>query len=165
MKRKTLYLVQGAAVAALYVALTWISSLLGLASGVIQLRLSEALTILPLVLPAAVPGLFVGCLLANLLTGGVIWDVVFGAVATLLGALGTRWLSKSKWMAPVWPILANMAVVPLILQYAYHAEGSYWYFLATIGAGEILSCGVLGLLLYTALERTGVVKDGRLCWR
>ena len=72
MKRKTLYLVQGAAVAALYVALTWISSLLGLASGAIQLRLSEALTILPVLTIDAVPGLFVGCLLANLL-GGALW--------------------------------------------------------------------------------------------
>lgn len=165
MKRTTRYLVQGAAVAALYVVLTWIAALLGLSSGAIQLRLSEALTVLPFVMPAAVPGLFVGCLLANLLTGCVVWDVVFGSIATLLGAMGTRWLAKSKWTAPIWPILANVVVVPFVLQYAYHAEGTYWYFVATIGAGEILSCGVLGLLLYTALERTGAIRDGRLCWK
>lgn len=162
MKSKTRYLAQGASVAALYVVLTWLAAVLGIASGAIQLRLSEALTVLPLVLPAAVPGLFVGCLLANLLTGAALWDVVFGALATLLGALGTRYLAKSKWLAPLWPILANMAVVPLLLLYVYQAPGTYLYFLATVGAGEILSCGVLGLLLYTALEHAGAIQGGRL---
>ena len=153
MKKGTRYLTEGAIIAALYVVLTLLSQAMGLASGVIQLRLSEALTILPLFTPAAVPGLFIGCILANLVTGCVPWDVVFGSLATLLGALGTRYLAKCKWMAPVFPILANALIVPLILRYAYQIPGSYLYFMATVGAGEILSCGVLGLLLYGAIHK------------
>lgn len=87
-------LTQGAMIAALYVVLTFIANLAGLASGVIQVRLSEALTILPVFTAAAVPGLAVGCVLANLLTGCAIWDVVFGSLATLIGAVGTRLLHK-----------------------------------------------------------------------
>ena len=89
-------LTQGAMIAALYVVLTFIANLAGLASGVIQVRLSEALTILPVFTAAAVPGLAVGCVLANLLTGCAIWDVVFGSLATLIGAVGTRLLRKKK---------------------------------------------------------------------
>ena len=158
MKGKTVFLTTGAVIAALYVVLTLLSSLFGLASGAIQLRLAEALTVLPLLTPAAVPGLFVGCLLANLVTGCAPWDVIFGSLATLLGALGTRYLAKRRWMAPVFPILSNMLIVPLILQYVYRFPGSYLYFMATVGIGEAASCGVLGLLLLRALDRTKLFK-------
>ena len=158
MKKQTRYLTQGAAIATLYVALTLVSQWMGLASGVIQLRLSEALTVLPLFTAAAVPGLFIGCALANLVTGCAPWDVVFGSLATLLGALGTRYFAKSKWTAPVFPILANTLIVPLILLYAYQIPGSYLYFAVTVGAGEILSCGVLGVLLYGAVEKTKLFR-------
>lgn len=89
-------LTQGAMIAALYVVLTFIANLAGLASSVIQLRLSEALTILPVFTAAAVPGLAVGCVLANLLTGCAVWDVVFGSLATLIGAIGTRLCAKKS---------------------------------------------------------------------
>ena len=88
-----------ATVAALYVILTGIAKLFGLDSGVIQVRFSEALCILPIFTPAAVPGLFIGCVLSNILSGGIIWDVVFGSLATLLGALGTRLLRKNRFLA------------------------------------------------------------------
>lgn len=81
-------------IAALYVVLTYITNLLGLASGTIQVRFSEALCILPVFTPAAIPGLFIGCLISNLITGGIIWDIIFGSIATLLGALGTYFLRK-----------------------------------------------------------------------
>lgn len=92
--KKVLFAVQAAMIAALYVVLTYITNLLGLASGTIQVRFSEALCILPVFTPAAIPGLFIGCLISNLITGGIIWDIIFGSIATLLGALGTYFLRK-----------------------------------------------------------------------
>ena len=150
-------LTQGAMIAALYVVLTFIANLAGLASGVIQVRLSEALTILPVLTAAAVPGLAVGCVLANLLTGCAIWDVVFGSLATLIGAVGTRLLrKKSPVLAVLPPILANAIIVPLVLQRVYGVSDAYWYLAMTVGAGEIISCGVLGLLLYRSLKNTKI---------
>ena len=150
-------LTQGAMIATLYVVLTFIANLAGLASGVIQVRLSEALTILPVFTAAAVPGLAVGCVLANLLTGCAIWDVVFGSLATLIGAVGTRLLrKKSPVLAVLPPILSNIIIVPLVLQRVYGVEDAYWYLAMTVGAGEIISCGVLGLLLYRSLKNTKI---------
>lgn len=156
MQNKTLKLTAGAMIAALYVVLTFVSQVMGLASGPVQLRLSEALTVLPVLTGAAIPGLFVGCFLANLLTGCALWDVILGSIATLLGALGTRYFRRYKWSAPIFPILSNAIIVPFVLQYVYRFEGAYFYFMATVGIGEILSCGVLGLLLLKMLERTKV---------
>ncbi len=150
-------LTQGAMIAALYVVLTFIANLAGLASGVIQVRLSEALTILPVFTAAAVPGLAIGCVLANLLTGCAIWDVVFGSLATLIGAVGTRLLrGQSPVLAVLPPILSNIIIVPLVLQRVYGVEDAYWYLAMTVGAGEIISCGVLGLLLYRSLKNTKI---------
>lgn len=149
---KNTHLTQAATIAALYVVLTLLSNVLGLANYAIQVRFSEALTILPLFTPAAIPGLYVGCLLSNILTGCIVWDIIFGPLATLLGALGTHFLCKKcKWAAPLPPILANTLIIPFILCYAYKFEGSMPYFMLTVGIGEILSCGVLGMLLYSTL--------------
>ncbi len=152
---RSLYLAQGAMIAALYVALTFLANLLGLASGVVQVRLSEALTVLPVFTPAAVPGLLVGCLLANSLTGCAVWDVVFGSLATLLGALGTRWLRGRRVLCLLPPIAANTLIVPFVLAWVYQAEGTIPFFMLTVGAGEVLSCGVLGWLLRAALQKYG----------
>ncbi len=153
-QKKVTLITQAAMIAALYVVLTLIAGALGLDHYAIQLRFSEALTILPFFTPAAVPGLFVGCLLSNLLTGCIIWDVVFGSLATLVGAIFTYSLrKKSKWLAPVPPIVANIIVVPLVLAYAYRFDGSIPYFMVTVGLGEIASCGVLGMLLLFTLEK------------
>ena len=96
MKKSTAsYSAQGGIIAALYILLTLVSGLFGLSSGLLQVRLSEALCLLPCFLPAAVPGLFVGCMISNILTGGAIADVLFGSIATLLGALGSRALRKT----------------------------------------------------------------------
>ena len=117
MKNKTtLYLTQAAMIAALYVLLTYLANLLGLANQAIQVRFSEALTILPIFTSAAIPGLTVGCLLSNILTGAILPDIIFGSIATLLGALGTWALrrTKVKWLAPIPPIAANTVIVPFI---------------------------------------------------
>lgn len=149
---KVLLLVQAAMIAALYVVLTFIANALGLASQAIQVRFSEALTILPYFTPAAIPGLFVGCLLSNILTGCALPDIIFGSLATLIGALLTRKLRKYKWMAPVPPIAANAIIVPLVLLYTYGVK-PLWLSFITVTLGEVISCGVLGMLLLFALQK------------
>lgn len=151
--KKTLFLTQAAMIAAIYVVLTMIANALGLANMAIQVRFSEALTILPFFTPAAIPGLFVGCFLSNILTGAMPLDVIFGSLATLVGALVTYALRKYKWLAPVPPIVANIIVVPLLLVYVYCIPGSLGYFMLTVGIGEVISCGVLGMILLFCLEK------------
>ena len=154
MNKKVVFIVHAAVISALYVVLTLVANTLGLANYAIQVRISEALTILPLFPPAAIPGLFIGCILSNILTGCMLWDVIFGSIATLLGALGTYALRRfSKWLAPLPPIIANTIIVPFVLSYVYHFEGSIPYFMVTVGIGEIISCGVLGLLLHGVLSK------------
>lgn len=153
-------LVQAAMIAAIYVVLTFIANAFGLANYAVQVRFSEALTILPFFTPAAIPGLFIGCLLSNILTGCALPDIIFGSLATLIGALGTYALRKWKWCAPVCPVIANTIIVPLILIYGYGLmiEGlsvlqCFGYYCLTVGAGEVISCGVLGMILLFALQK------------
>ncbi|MBE5865387.1 MAG: QueT transporter family protein [Lachnospiraceae bacterium] len=164
MYKKVLSLVHAAVIAALYVVLTFVANSLGLASYAIQVRFSEALTILPYFTPAAIPGLFIGCLLSNILTGCMPLDVLFGSLATLLGALGTYYLcgrakpsaqtgNRKGWLAPLPPILANTLIVPFVLAYVYRFEGSIPYFMITVALGEIISCGILGILLLKTLQK------------
>ena len=154
MKNKNVSIITvGAMTAALYVVLTLVANAFGLANYAIQIRFSEALTILPYFTPAAIPGLFVGCILSNLITGCMPLDVLFGSLATLLGALGTYSLRKCKWAAPIPPIIANTIIVPFVLAYVYHFEGSIPYFMVTVGIGEIISCGVLGMILLNVLDK------------
>lgn len=158
-KPMTLKITMGAAIAAIYVILTLIANAFGLANYVIQVRFSEALTILPYFTPVAIPGLFVGCLLSNILTGAMPLDVIFGSIATLIGAVMTYFLSKKfpekRWLAPIPPIVSNTVIVPLILAYVYKFEGSIPYFMLTVGIGEIISCGVLGMILINVLKKYG----------
>lgn len=149
--QKTLFVARAALIAALYVAF----AVLLPSNGVIQLRVAEALTVLPVFTPAAVPGLFIGCIIGNILSGCVIWDVVFGSLATLIGALGTYFLRSHRFLSLIPPIAANTVIVPFVLAYAYGAEGTIPFFMLTVGIGELLSCGVLGFLLRTVLEKYG----------
>ena len=152
MKRRTLFITQAAMIAALYVILTLLANGIGLASMAVQVRFSEALTILPFFTPAAIPGLFAGCLISNLLIGSMPLDIVFGSVATLFGAIGTYVLRKYSWLAPLPPIISNAVIVPWILTTVYKFEGSYFYFMATVGLGQIISCGILGMILLYGLK-------------
>lgn len=154
MKNKKAYFItQAAVIAAIYVVLTLAVNAFDLANGAIQVRISEALTILPFFTPAAIPGLFVGCLLSNFLTGAPIWDVIFGSLPTLLGAAGTYMLRRQKWLAPVPPIIANILIIPPVLHFAYGLPGGIPFFMLTIGIGEIISCGILGMLLLFLLQK------------
>ena len=156
MKRnnKALFITHAAIIAALYVVLTYAASMMGLSNGVIQVRFSEALTILPYFTPAAIPGLFIGCIISNLLAGAVVWDVIFGSLATLIGAVFTYLLrKKSKWLAPLPPVLSNTVIVPFVLTYAYGVPDGLAFLMLTVGIGEVISCGVLGMLLLKCLEK------------
>ena len=158
-RRMVLYMAEGGLIAALYVVLTMLVNAVGLASYPIQLRLSEALCILPVFTPAAIPGLFIGCLLANLLSGCIWQDVVFGSLATLIGAILTFVIGKvcrerprlCGLLAGIPAVLANTLIMPPVLKFAYFFPGSVWYFFLTVFVGEMLSAWLLGLVLYSAL--------------
>ena len=201
---KILYLVHAAMIAALYVVLTMLANALGIASGNIQVRFSEALTVLPFFTPAAIPGLYIGCLLGNIVIGSALPDIIFGPIPTLIGAIGTWYLGRMyrrqnasapasavstsaagisaspasasaadvsstpfpaalsepkkgqlcKWLSPVPPILANAAIIPPVLKYAYGFV-PVWFSVITVSIGEIISCGIFGLILLFALEKRG----------
>ena len=139
-------------IAAIYVVLTYVFA--PFSFGEVQIRISEALTILPLFTPAAIPGLFVGCLVGNILGGAILPDIIFGSIATLIGAIGTYMLRQQR---PVFgtlpPIIANIVIVPFVLRYGYGVALPIPFMMLTVGIGEVASCLVLGLVLYTALSR------------
>ena len=150
--KKTAYLAQAAMIAALYVVLLYIFAPISFRE--VQVRIAEALTILPVFTAAAIPGLFVGCLLGNILSGALIPDVIFGSLATLIGAVFTRKLRNANpYLAPIPPILSNTLIIPFVLRYAYAIELPIPLMMLTVCIGEIISCGVLGMLLYYALRK------------
>lgn len=148
----TAFLSQAAMIAAVYVVLTYVFA--PFSFGEIQVRVAEALTILPLFTPAAVPGLFIGCLTGNILGGAILPDIIFGSTATLLGALFTYQLFRDRpLLAPLPPIIANTLIVPFVLRFGYGIALPIPFMMLTVGIGEVLSCGVLGLALYFALRK------------
>ena len=160
--RKTaVYLTRGAMIAACYVVLTYLSNLFGLANGAIQFRISEALCILPIFLPEAVPGLFVGCFISNLITAFNVFDVIFGSIATLLGAIGARLLrvlpSRFLWAATLPTVLANMLIVPPVLIFAYGATDAYLWLVLTVGIGEAVCAGIGGTVLGYSIKKMKIL--------
>lgn len=141
----------GAMIAAIYVVLTMLFAPFSFRA--IQVRVAEALTILPLFTPAAIPGLFVGCILANILGGAIIWDVIFGSLATLIGAVVGRMLRKNRWLVPIPAIVSNTVIVPLVLRYGYGENLPILLMAVYVAVGEIISCYVLGELLAEVLLR------------
>ena len=150
--RKLVFMAQAAMIAAAYVALTVVFAPFSFKE--IQVRIAEALTILPVFTPAAIPGLFIGCIIGNTLGGAVIPDIICGSLATLVGAFFTWKLRNvNPFLAPVPPIVANVLVVPFVLRYAYGVLLPIPLMMLTVGIGEIISCGVLGIILYYALRK------------
>ncbi len=165
-RKKIRFLTCGAAIAALYFALTLLSSLFGLSSGAIQCRLSEALCILPAFLPEAVPGLFLGCLLSNLLSGNI-FDILIGSAATLIGAVGTRLLRRVRYrvLLPLPTVLANTIFIPavlLLMAKTPFTPVAYLTFAATVCAGECLCALILGTLLDRLLLRSRLFSKEEL---
>lgn len=149
--KKVKFLAEAGVIAALYVVLTMIFA--AFSFGEVQVRISEALTILPYFTPAAVPGLFIGCLVGNILGGAILPDIIFGSLATLIGALISYALRRTRYLVPVGPILANTLIVPFVLRYGYSVPLPIPFMMLTVGIGEVISCGVLGLILLFALEK------------
>ncbi len=167
MQRKNLWLVQSALIAAVYAALTYVSSAMGLAYGNVQFRLSEALTILPVFTPAAIPGLAVGCLISNLGSPYMIADMIFGTLATLLAAVCTRLLRKVcikgvPFLSPLPPVIFNGLIVGLEISY-FMPDGfefvAFLTFAASVAAGELVVCYLLGLPLFAALKKKNLFNE------
>ena len=146
-------LAQGAIIAAVYALLTIF--LAPISSGLVQCRVSEAMSVLPYFTFSAVPGLFIGCLLANLLTGAPIYDVVFGSLATLIAAFITYKMRNtvSKYMAPLPSVVVNALVVGWLLTYVYQVGATYWAAVGYVAIGQAIACFALGIPLMSLMER------------
>ena len=158
MKRKNQqrvrFITLAAIIAALYVVLTLVSAAFGLSSGVIQVRISESLCILAFFTPSAIPGLTIGCLVANLITGANVLDVVFGTLATFLGVYGGYLLRKKKWLITLPTILANTIIIPLVIVYGFGVTDVALPLVAlSVCVGEVISAGALGMGLLAILEK------------
>ncbi len=153
----TKMLTRAALIAALYVVMSYISTLVGLSSGAVQFRLSEILCVLPLLFPEAVVGLFIGCIISNILAGCVIWDIILGSLATLIGALGCFALRRLplglKWLATLPNFAANTFFVPIILMFAYGVNTGYPLLVLTVGIGEAVMGIAMGSALYYSIRK------------
>ena len=153
-KSRTAELCVAAVIAALYVVLTLISSAFGLSSGAIQLRLSEALCVLPCFTAAAIPGLTVGCFISNLITSGNILDIVFGTLATLVGALGAYGLRSRPYLASLPTVAANALIIPPVIVYGFGmTDMALPIVVLTVAVGELLSASLLGTGLLLTLKK------------
>lgn len=151
-------------IAAVYTVLSLFASVFGLTYGPIQCRFSEALCVLPFFLPEAIPGLFIGCLVTNLMSTVGPLDIVLGSLATLLAALWTRRM-PNKWLAPLPPVICNGVIIGAMIAW-YEAGfsdaflGLFAYNAATVAIGEAIACYVLGLLLLQVLPRVPALRGG-----
>lgn len=142
-------MVQAALIAAVYVAVSL--AFAPLTSGLFQLRFAEALTVLPALTPAAIPGLLVGCLLTNVLLGYGPVDIIFGSLASLAAAYLSYRLRSRKWLVPLPPVLVNAVVVGFILDYAGVAP--FFVAMLWVGLGQLAACYGLGYPLLAILNR------------
>ena len=150
-KKSLRYISEASAIAALYIVITIAIGPLG--SAAIQCRIPEAFCMLAIFTPAAVPGMTIGCLISNIATGCLWQDVLFGTLATLIGAIGSRILRRLWWLSPLPTVLANTLIVPFVLAWAYKVPEGISFLMLTVGLGEIISAYVLGILLYFALRK------------
>ena len=152
-------LARGAVIAALYAALTLI--LAPISYGALQVRVSEALTLLPLLMPEAIPGVTIGCLLANILGGSALPDILFGTLATGCAAIATYSFRRNFWLAASMPVLANGIVVGAVVHFCYTPEINLFLCMLSVAVGEAIACYLLGWLLVRALRRlpTSVLDD------
>jgi uncharacterized membrane protein len=160
-------MVTGALIAAVYAAATYAAAAMGLAYAGVQFRFSEALCILPVFTPAAIPGLTVGCVLANLASPLGIVDIICGSAATLLASVTTYLLRNVRakgipWLAALPPVIFNSLIVGA--EIAALSEGGFAaaFLIAAlqVGAGELAVCYGLGIPLFLLIEKNGL--DRRL---
>ncbi len=146
--KKTRFIAHAAIIAAVYAAITVLVA--PLSYGTVQIRFSEALTILPAFTPAAIPGLFIGCLIANIYTGSIV-DIIFGSLATLLAAFVSYKLRSSKWLVPLPPVLFNALIVGYYLTLQY--GGVIWFNMLSVGAGQLIACYIIPVYVLINLDK------------
>ena len=144
-------LTRAAVIAALYAALTLL--LAPISYGAMQVRVSEGLTLLPMLFPEAAPALFVGCLLANLLGGSALPDIVLGSLTTLVAALLTRRLRGNRLLAALPPVVLNGLVVGALVHLLYTPEIPMALCMLYVAVGEAIACYVVGFLVLAAVKR------------
>ena len=147
------FLLRASLIAAVYTALCLLFQPISFGFAGVQLRVSEALTLLPMLTTAAVPGLFVGCLLSNLLGGAMMIDVVVGSLTTLAAALCTRKLRNHPLWAAVPPVLFNALTVGCIIHYVYGVNMPLWLCMLSVGLGQLAACYGIGLPLMKMMTR------------
>jgi uncharacterized membrane protein len=145
------YILQAAVIGGVYAALTMV--LAPISYGPMQVRISEALTILPFFTPAAIPGLFVGCIAANSISLYGVPDLVFGSLATLMAAICSRFLRKRAWLVPLPPVLLNGVIIGGMLYFVYGVQPSLLVDMLWVAAGELVACYAVGLPLLKLLAR------------
>ena len=148
---KTKFIIQAAVIAAIYAVLTML--LAPLSYGFMQVRVSEALTILPYFTPAAIPGLFIGCLVSNLLSPYGMLDVVLGSGATLLAAVGSYMLRSKPILVPLPPVIANAVIIGSMLHFAYGIPVNLFAIMGWIALGELIACYLIGYPLLRYLRK------------
>lgn len=151
MNKKTLFITEAAVIGAIYTVLVML--FIPISYGPIQVRIAEALTILPYFTPAAIPGVTIGCFLSAILNGADILDVIFGTLATLIAAILSYRLRRYKYLVPIPPIVVNAIVIPWVLHFAYGIPDSIPFMMLTVGFGEVIAAGVLGIVLLLALDK------------
>lgn len=151
MSKTTKYLSQAALIAAIYVILCFIFSPISFSA--VQVRIAEAMCVMPYFTPAGIPGVTIGCLLANILMGANIFDIIFGTLATLIGAAFAYLIRKHRYLVPLPTIISNTLIIPFVLKYAYAEALPIFLLMLSIAAGELISCGALGILLLKVLGR------------
>ena len=165
--KKILYLVHGAMIAAIYAAATYFSAVLGIAYNAIQFRFSEALTILAVFTPAAIPGLTVGCILGNISSPFGIWDIIFGSAATLLAAICARKLRNIKFkglplLSVLMPVIFNAIIVGAEITFLFPTDApsltAFTVAALEVGAGEAVVCLAGGIPLYFAIQKSRLFK-------
>ena len=150
-RKRLVYITEASAIAALYTVITIAIGPLG--SAAIQCRIPEAMCMLAIFTPAAIPGMTIGCLISNIATGCLWQDVLFGTLATLIGVVGARLLRRIWWLTPLPTVVSNTLIVPFVLAYAYHVQDGIPFLMLTVGIGEVISAYVLGIALYFALRK------------
>ena len=156
-RKRVTFVVYAALIAALYSVLSFVFA--PISAGPVQVRIAEALCVLPYFTAAAIPGLFVGCIISNCFVSGMIWaDIVFGSLATLLAAILAYALRRLKCLVPLPAVILNALVVPLVLKYGYGFGDALWFMALTVGLGQICACYGLGLPLIITLERSRIFE-------
>lgn len=152
IKNKSInYIVQAALIAGIYAVIT--IALSPLSYGPVQIRASEALTVLPALTPAGIPGLFIGCIISNILSPYGLPDLICGSFATLIAAFFSFRLRKKPLLVPLPPIIANGLIIGIMLKYAYGVPLSLILCILSVAVGETLACYVIGYPLYKVLKK------------